>query len=70
MVTLEPIPKAEQHTHEEYTVHVILKGELHITDKKGKTKIYKKGDRVDFPVGTTHRAAFGSKGCTMIIGVK
>lgn len=65
------MPKSNggEHTHDQHTVHVILKGELTITDKTGK-KTYKPGDRVDFPAGTKHSVQFGPKGCTMIVGVK
>jgi quercetin dioxygenase-like cupin family protein len=67
--SMEPNFNPGEHTHDEHTVHVILKGELTIINQEGK-KVYKPGDRVDFPAGTTHSAAFGSNGCTMIVGVK
>ena len=66
---MEPNFKPGEHTHEQHTIHVILKGELTITDKSGK-KTYKQGDYVEFPAGTTHSAQFGPNGCTMIVGVK
>lgn len=58
-----------EHTHEEHTVHVILSGELIIIDHKC-TKTYRPGDKVEFPVGTTHSAKGGRKKGRMIVGVK
>lgn len=67
-----PLPPNEdlpEHTHDEHTVHIILEGELTIIDASG-THVYKPGDRVEFPAGTTH-AARGSTGTgTMLTGVK
>lgn len=60
---------SREHTHNEHTVHVILSGELTIVDKKGR-KTYCPGDRIEFPVGTTHKALGGSKKGSMIVGVK
>lgn len=57
-----------KHTHEQHTVHVILDGELVISDKQG-TRTFYPGDRVEFPVGTTHTARSSKKG-SMIVGVK
>jgi len=58
-----------EHTHSKHTVHVILTGELSITDKKG-TKTYWPGDKVEFPAGATHSAKGGLKKGSMIVGVK
>lgn len=58
-----------EHTHDQHTVHVILNGELTITDSNG-TRTYKPGDIVEFPAGTTHRARGNSDDGRMIIGVK
>ncbi|OHA32574.1 MAG: hypothetical protein A2928_03545 [Candidatus Taylorbacteria bacterium RIFCSPLOWO2_01_FULL_45_15b] len=58
-----------EHTHDEHTVHVIVMGEL-IISEKGKEKILKVGDRCEFPAGTKHSAKTGSEGLTMIVGVK
>lgn len=60
----------EPHTHDQETVHIILKGKLTITDEAGVTTTYEVGDRVDFPAGTTHTAATGPEGMKMIVGVK
>lgn len=62
------IPSGE-HTHDVHTVHIILKGELHITEN-GETQTFKEGERVDFQAGTTHTAKTGSDGCTMIVGTR
>jgi len=61
---------AEPHTHPEHTVHIILKGQLEIIDAEGVSTIYKIGDRVDFPAGTTHVAKVGEQGLKMMIGTK
>ncbi|MCC6564080.1 cupin domain-containing protein [Candidatus Uhrbacteria bacterium] len=60
----------EPHTHDQETVHVILKGKLMITDAAGVTTTYEKDDRVDFPAGTNHIAQTGPEGMKMIVGVK
>lgn len=58
-----------EHTHDEHTVHVILKGELIMKDK-GSVKKFRQGDRIEFPAGTIHSTKCGPQGCTMIVGVK
>lgn len=66
-----PLPPNEdlpEHTHGQHTVHIILRGELVISNKIG-TKIYKPYNRVEFPSGTIHKAR-GTKTGEMIIGVK
>lgn len=65
---LPPPIDTGEHTHDQHTVHLILEGTLTITDKKG-TKIFRPGDRVEFPAGTTHTAK-GSVSGKMISGVK
>ncbi len=60
----------EPHTHEQETVHIILKGKLVITDAAGVESVYSQGDRVDFPAGTTHVAKTGPEGMKMMVGVK
>ncbi len=67
-----PIPPSQdlpEHTHEEYTVHVILTGELIIVDNEGE-RVFHPGDRVEFPAGTTHKARGSIDSGTMIIGTK
>lgn len=68
-VELAPNFNPGEHDHEKATVHVVLKGQLTIKVAKGE-QTYNEGDRVDFPAGTVHKAAFGPDGCTMIVGVK
>ena len=65
---LPPNIDTDEHTHDQHTVHIILSGELVISDDSG-TKIYLPGDRVEFPAGTTHKAK-GSGNGEMIVGVK
>ena len=57
-------------THDQETVHVIMKGTLTITDADGVATTHKQGDRIDFPAGTTHVAQTGSEGVKMIVGVR
>jgi quercetin dioxygenase-like cupin family protein len=64
-------PNAElpEHTHDEHTIHIILEGELTVTDHEG-TKTYTPGERVEFSAGTTHKARGSIDNGTMVIGVK
>lgn len=67
-----PIPGPDtgsEHTHDLPTVHIILNGELTVSDQAG-TKKFKAGDRVEFPAGTTHKANGNSDNGSMIVGVK
>jgi quercetin dioxygenase-like cupin family protein len=57
------------HTHEKMTAHVVLEGDLTITDPTG-TRVVKSGDRFDVSAGTTHTAKCGPEGCTFIMGEK
>ncbi|MFA5991329.1 MAG: hypothetical protein WC794_03735 [Candidatus Doudnabacteria bacterium] len=57
------------HTHEKLTAHVILVGEMELTDKNGTKKLIA-GERFDIPAGTTHSVKMGSLGCKYIIGEK
>ncbi len=58
-----------EHTHHEHTVHVIVKGEL-IVSENGAVTVLKEGDRFEFPAGTTHSAKSGSGDFIMVVGVK
>lgn len=67
-----PIPPnldLPEHTHDEHTVHVILRGDLIITEN-GISTTYKPGDTVEFPAGTTHKARGSTDSGRMITGVK
>lgn len=58
-----------EHSHEEHTVHVIMKGSLIIKDQHGEITL-KKGSRFEIPKGTVHYAKSGPEGLKMIVGVK
>ncbi len=58
-----------QHTHDQVTVHVILKGELTMTDIHESITLYE-GDQFEIPAGTTHSAMCGPDGLKMIVGTK
>jgi quercetin dioxygenase-like cupin family protein len=65
---LPPLEGTPEHTHDEHTVHIILSGNLEISDSQG-IHIYQTGDRVEFPAGTIHKAKSLELG-EMIVGVK
>ncbi len=65
----EPNAEFPEHTHNEHTVHVILRGEFILHEKDGE-KILREGERFEIPAGTTHSAKCGREGCTFIVGVK
>ena len=57
------------HTHDVYTAHIVLEGEMTVVSEE-KTKVVKEGGRFDVPAHTIHSAKAGPKGCTYIIGEK
>lgn len=57
------------HTHAGETAHIILDGEMSLT-QEGTTGTYKKGDRVDVPANAVHCAKMGPHGCRYLIGEK
>lgn len=59
----------DSHTHNQITAHVILSGELTTEDSSG-VQIFKPGDKVFFPAGTTHTARIGNQPFSMIVGFK
>ena len=59
-----------QHTHEKLTAHIILEGEMPLTDHLGQEKALKVGDRLDIPAGTVHKAKMGDMGCKYAVGEK
>lgn len=59
-----------QHTHEKLTAHIILEGEMLLTDHLGQEKTIKAGDRLDIPAGTIHKAKMGAVGCKYAVGEK
>lgn len=67
-----PMPPDEElpeHAHDVHTVHIILNGDLIITDHTG-THVYTPGSRVEFPAGTVHKARGSIHDGKMVIGVK
>jgi mannose-6-phosphate isomerase-like protein (cupin superfamily) len=57
------------HTHVSETTHIILEGEMTIT-QGGSTNTYGVGHRCDVPAGVVHSARMGSRGCRYLIGEK
>lgn len=58
-----------EHTHDEHTVHIILRGELSLMEH-GQVDTVHAGDRIEFPAGTTHHAKCGDEGLVMVVGWK
>jgi mannose-6-phosphate isomerase-like protein (cupin superfamily) len=57
------------HTHAGETAHVILEGEMTLT-QGGSTHTYGAGERCDVPAGAVHSARMGPRGCRYLIGEK
>ena len=57
------------HTHPSETAHIILDGEMTLT-QAGKTQTYTVGERCDVPAGAVHSARMGPRGCRYLIGEK
>jgi mannose-6-phosphate isomerase-like protein (cupin superfamily) len=57
------------HTHATETAHIILDGEMTLT-QGGTSRIYHAGQRCDVPAGAVHSAKMGPKGCRYLIGEK
>jgi mannose-6-phosphate isomerase-like protein (cupin superfamily) len=57
------------HTHGGETAHIILEGEMTLT-QNGETRTYQAGERVDVPAGAVHSAKMGPRGCRYLIGEK
>jgi mannose-6-phosphate isomerase-like protein (cupin superfamily) len=56
-----------EHTHPTETAHIILEGEMTLT-QGGQTRTYRAGERVDVPAGAVHSARMGPQGCRYLIG--
>ena len=69
VVPFEPNAVVGEHTHDQATLHVILEGDMTLTDKDGEMQLYA-GDRFEIPAGTVHSAKSGPNGCKFIAGVK
>jgi uncharacterized cupin superfamily protein len=57
------------HTHTTETAHIILDGEMALT-QGGETHTYGVGERCDVPGGAVHCAKMGPRGCKYLIGEK
>jgi len=67
--TWDDVPGAVygDHTHATRTAHIILAGEMTLT-QGGTTATDRPGDRVDVPAGAVHSARMGPAGCRYVIG--
>jgi mannose-6-phosphate isomerase-like protein (cupin superfamily) len=59
----------EDHTHAMETAHIILDGQMTIT-QGGETRTFHLGERCDVPAGAVHSAKIGPRGCRYLIGEK
>ena len=57
------------HTHPGETAHIILEGEMTLT-QAGLSQTYRAGDRCDVPAGAVHSAKMSPHGCRYLIGEK
>jgi mannose-6-phosphate isomerase-like protein (cupin superfamily) len=57
------------HTHAAETAHIILDGEMTLT-QDGVAHTYGAGERCDVPGGAVHSARMGPRGCRYLIGEK
>ena len=57
------------HTHPSETAHIILEGEMTLT-QAGATKTFRAGERCDVPASAVHSAKMGPRGCRYLIGEK
>ena len=57
------------HTHPVETAHIILDGEMTLT-QGGDPHTFRTGERCDVPAGAVHSARMGPKGCRYLIGEK
>ena len=57
------------HTHATETAHIILDGEMTLT-QGGETRTFRVGERCDVPAGAAHSAKMGPRGCRYLIGEK
>ena len=57
------------HTHAVETAHIILDGEMTLT-QGGESRTYGLGERCDVPANVAHSAKMGSLGCRYLIGEK
>lgn len=57
------------HTHAVETAHIILDGEMTLT-QGGESLTFRAGERCDVPAGAVHSAKMGPRGCRYLIGEK
>jgi hypothetical protein len=57
------------HTHGGLTAHIILDGEMTLT-QDGSSRTYGVGERCDVPAGAVHAAKMGPSGCRYLVGEK
>ncbi len=57
------------HTHPTETAHIILDGEMTLT-QAGETRTFHLDERCDVPAGAVHSAKMGPRGCRYLIGEK
>jgi mannose-6-phosphate isomerase-like protein (cupin superfamily) len=57
------------HTHAVETAHIILDGEMTLT-QGGETRTFCVGERCDVSAGAVHSAKMGPRGCKYLIGEK
>jgi len=57
------------HAHATETAHVILDGEMRLT-QAGETRTFRVGQRCDVPAGAVHSAKMGPRGCRYLVGEK
>ena len=57
------------HTHAAETAHIILDGEMTLTQGDA-TRTFHAGERCDVPAGAVHSAKMGPRGCRYLIGEK
>jgi uncharacterized cupin superfamily protein len=57
------------HTHPVETAHIILEGEMTLT-QGNETKTFRAGERCDVPAGAVHAAKMGLHGCKYLVGEK
>lgn len=57
------------HTHAGETAHIILDGEMSLT-QAGETRTFRAGERCDVPAGAVHSAKTGPRGSRYLIGEK
>lgn len=68
-VKMGPNDPSVAHLHETASVHIVLVGDLVVTDATG-TKIHHRGEKVEFPAGSRHTAKGGPRGIVMLVGQK